>query len=93
MAPMDLMLRQVHFTQGDVITAGGYLLVVSTDPDLTAPDPAAVSTAFQLTAFLDASVGKVPLTQSFENLAFPLLKGQSLYLGGGGIVIFQLIFS
>lgn len=95
-APQDITLRQVRITAGDV-GIPAYFLVVGTDPDLTLPVVGAVTSAFQLLAYLDPGKNGFPVTETFENLALPLVKGTVLYLGsgsiGGTLDIFQLIFS
>lgn len=91
-APEDLTLREVRLTACD-LGAAAYTMVVTTDPDLTILQSPEISTAFQLIAFLDPFTLKVPVTEIFQNLSFPLLKGQTLYLGGANSDNFQLIFN
>ncbi len=91
-APEDLTLREVRFTPGDTVT-GPYIMIVSTDPDLTPLLGSEVSNQFQLIENVDQVTTRTISTRTFQNLSFPLLKGQTLYLGGGSLDIFQLIFS
>ncbi len=89
-APEDLTLRQARFTMGD---NAAYSAWVTTDPDQSQVDPNTVATSFQLVATVDQSTSAIPQLIVFENLSFPLVKGQTLYMGGSGRDTIQLIFS
>ncbi len=91
-APEDLTLRQVHLTATDT-GSSAYVMAVSADPDVTQPVAGEVMSSFQLIALLDPQKAGTAVTHSFENLSFPLLKGQTIYLAGSNSDIFQLIFS
>lgn len=81
-APEDLTLRKVIFFGPGI---------VSIDPDLTLLEANIVSQEFQLIALVEDSR---PITQIVDNLAYPLLTGQTLYYGSttSGSAV-QLIFS
>jgi hypothetical protein len=101
----DLTLRQVIFTSapsGIIGSVGRSVQIVSTDPDFTLLNPGQVGEEFQL-----ISVNEWPIPTDdpfnfwghsartmFQNLSFPLLKGQTLYWAGNGPSdLVQLIFS
>lgn len=96
-APEDLTLRQVIFTTSSQFGFAQQTnaQVLSLDPDLTIPAAEAVSQAFQLTFISDLEPGvSIASSMTFKDLAFPLLKGQTLYWGGSGVNdLIQLIFS
>lgn len=93
-APEDLTLRQVLFSTMPDALSDGNVQVLSLDPDLTLLEPAEVNQQFQLIAVTGNSPKGAEHLTWFRDLAFPLLKGQTLYWGGSGVNdIVQLFFS
>lgn len=85
-APEDLTLRAAIFS-------GSGNQMLSLDPDFTQPDQNGFTPDFQLFA-ADYSLGK-PQLFVFDDLAYPLLKKQTLYWGttGPSDCQLQLFFS
>lgn len=79
-AEEDLTLRQVHFICDSLIGAAKNM-ALSTDPSFTRPPTGTTSNEFQLRPPVQNTIAQA---YSFENLAFPIRKGQKLYWGIDG---------
>lgn len=88
----DLTLRSVRFTAGPDAGVGRNTFVLSADPDLSPLMKNEVSTDFRLIAVVNDIVNSV--VNVWDDLAFPLAKGQTLYWGSqGSFDLIQLYFS